>query len=153
MLPIQVSYQLHINFNPMTKTKSSGAMCGFMPQISDLVPLDIIFKMTDLRPKTADGAWGLSFSHRVKIYMAHEKPWWVVLILLQNLKTSMYYFEIFLMTLLLKLISDFRCCCRPKAAASCISSSQLWISLQAVGFFFFSLFTPPIQGGWRFLEY
>ena len=48
----------------------------------------------------------------------------------------MDYFEIFLMTVLLKLISDFRCCCRPKAAASCISSSQLWISLQAVGFFF-----------------
>ena len=49
----------------------------------------------------------------------------------------MDYFEIFLMTALLKLISDFRCCCRPKAAASCISSSQLWISLQAVGFFLF----------------
>ena len=32
----------HINFDPMTKTKSSGAMCGFRPQISDLEPLDIM---------------------------------------------------------------------------------------------------------------
>ena len=34
----------HINFDRMTKTKSSGAMCGFRTQISDLESLDIMCK-------------------------------------------------------------------------------------------------------------
>ena len=32
----------HINFDRMTKTKSSGAMCGFRTKISDLESLDIM---------------------------------------------------------------------------------------------------------------
>ena len=32
-------------------------------------------QIIDLRPKTAHGAWGLSFCHRVKIDVAHKRPW------------------------------------------------------------------------------
>ena len=36
------SFMSHTNFNPTTKTKSSGTICGFRPQISDLEPLNIM---------------------------------------------------------------------------------------------------------------
>ena len=42
------------------------------------------------------------FCHRVKTDVACKRPWYVVLILLQNLKTVLNYFETFLMTVLLK---------------------------------------------------
>ena len=32
-------------------------------------------QITDLRPKTTHGAWGLSFCHRVKIDVARKRPW------------------------------------------------------------------------------
>ena len=32
-------------------------------------------QIIDLRPKTAHGAWGLSFCHRVKIDVARKRPW------------------------------------------------------------------------------
>ena len=32
----------YINFDPITKTKSSSAMCGFRSQSNDLEPLDIM---------------------------------------------------------------------------------------------------------------
>ena len=62
-------------------------------------------QITDLRPKTTHGAWGLSFYHRIKTDVAPKRPWQGVLVLLQNLKTVLNYFETVLMTVLLS------CCC------------------------------------------
>ena len=39
---LSISLMSLINFDPTTKTKSSGAMCCFRPQISDLEPQNIM---------------------------------------------------------------------------------------------------------------